>query len=104
VSSISDVPTAPESAATVPSILLVGLAPVWNGESSLLVNVVERTNVTGSKAFACMILNGEYEQALAVARQQVGNGAQIIDPNIFAIATGIEEHNNGAVNFMEAMR
>ena len=46
------------------------------------VNVGERTNVTGSKAFARMILNGEYEQALAVARQQVENGAQIIDVNM----------------------
>ena len=46
------------------------------------VNIGERTNVTGSKAFARMILNGEYEQALAVARQQVENGAQIIDVNM----------------------
>jgi len=48
----------------------------------LFVNIGERTNVTGSKAFARMILNGEYEQALAVARQQVENGAQIIDINM----------------------
>ena len=41
-----------------------------------------RTNVTGSKAFARMILNGDFEQALAVARQQVENGAQIIDINM----------------------
>ncbi|MFZ4480148.1 MAG: methionine synthase [Rhodoferax sp.] len=46
------------------------------------VNIGERTNVTGSKAFARMILNGEFEQALAVARQQVENGAQIIDINM----------------------
>jgi 5-methyltetrahydrofolate--homocysteine methyltransferase len=46
------------------------------------VNIGERTNVTGSKAFARMILNGEYEEALAVARQQVENGAQIIDINM----------------------
>jgi 5-methyltetrahydrofolate--homocysteine methyltransferase len=46
------------------------------------VNIGERTNVTGSKAFARMILNGEFEQALAVARQQVDNGAQIIDINM----------------------
>jgi 5-methyltetrahydrofolate--homocysteine methyltransferase len=52
------------------------------GEGSLFVNVGERTNVTGSKAFARMILNGEYEQALAVARQQVENGAQVIDVNM----------------------
>ncbi len=46
------------------------------------VNVGERTNVTGSKAFARMILNGQYEEALAVARQQVENGAQVIDINM----------------------
>jgi len=61
---------------------LSGLEPVSIGEGSLFVNVGERTNVTGSKAFARMILNGEYEQALAVARQQVENGAQIIDVNM----------------------
>ncbi|MHB8949776.1 MAG: vitamin B12 dependent-methionine synthase activation domain-containing protein [Rhodoferax sp.] len=46
------------------------------------VNVGERTNVTGSKAFARMILNGDFDQALSVARQQVENGAQIIDINM----------------------
>jgi 5-methyltetrahydrofolate--homocysteine methyltransferase len=61
---------------------LSGLEPVSIGEGSLFVNVGERTNVTGSKAFARMILNGEYEQALAVARQQVENGAQVIDVNM----------------------
>ena len=61
---------------------LSGLEPVSIGTGSLFVNVGERTNVTGSKAFARMILNGEYEQALAVARQQVENGAQIIDVNM----------------------
>ena len=54
-----------------------GLSP-----SATFVNIGERTNVTGSKAFARMILNGDYEQALAVARQQVENGAQIIDINM----------------------
>ena len=66
----------------VPPMLLSGLEPLRIGEGSLFVNVGERTNVTGSKAFARMILNGEYEQALAVARQQVENGAQIIDINM----------------------
>ena len=46
------------------------------------VNIGERTNVTGSKAFARMVLNGDYDQALSVARQQVENGAQIIDINM----------------------
>jgi 5-methyltetrahydrofolate--homocysteine methyltransferase len=61
---------------------LSGLEPVSIGQDSLFVNIGERTNVTGSKAFARMILNGEFEQALSVARQQVENGAQIIDVNM----------------------
>ncbi|MDO9088730.1 MAG: methionine synthase, partial [Burkholderiaceae bacterium] len=61
---------------------LSGLEPVLIGGASLFVNIGERTNVTGSKAFARMILNGDFEQALAVARQQVENGAQIIDINM----------------------
>ncbi|HQT27451.1 MAG TPA: dihydropteroate synthase, partial [Burkholderiales bacterium] len=52
------------------------------GEDSLFVNVGERTNVTGSKLFARLILNGEYAQAVEVARAQVENGAQIIDINM----------------------
>jgi 5-methyltetrahydrofolate--homocysteine methyltransferase len=70
------------SATPIPAMLLSGLEPLRVDESSLFVNVGERTNVTGSKAFARMILNGEYEQALAVARQQVENGAQVIDINM----------------------
>ncbi len=61
---------------------LSGLEPVSIGEGTLFVNIGERTNVTGSKAFARMILNGQYEEALAVARQQVENGAQVIDINM----------------------
>lgn len=61
---------------------LAGLEPVLIGEGTLFVNIGERTNVTGSKAFARMILNGQFEEALAVARQQVENGAQVIDINM----------------------
>ena len=61
---------------------LSGLEPVSIGEGTLFVNVGERTNVTGSKAFARMILNEQYEEALSVARQQVENGAQVIDVNM----------------------
>lgn len=61
---------------------LSGLEPVSIASGSLFVNVGERTNVTGSKAFARMILNGQFEEALAVARQQVENGAQVIDINM----------------------
>ncbi len=66
----------------VPPMRLAGLEPVSIGADALFVNIGERTNVTGSKAFARLILAGEYEQALAVARQQVENGAQIIDINM----------------------
>ncbi len=66
----------------IPPMRLSGLEPVFIGEGTLFVNVGERTNVTGSKAFARMILNEQYEQALSVARQQVENGAQVIDVNM----------------------
>src|SRR6187455_1696439 len=66
----------------VPPMKLSGLEPVHLGKGTLFVNVGERTNVTGSKAFARMILAGEFEQALAVARQQVENGAQVVDVNM----------------------
>jgi 5-methyltetrahydrofolate--homocysteine methyltransferase len=69
-------PTAP------PPLRLSGLEPIAIGPGSLFVNIGERTNVTGSKAFARMILGGQFEEALAVARQQVENGAQIIDVNM----------------------
>jgi 5-methyltetrahydrofolate--homocysteine methyltransferase len=65
-----------------PATRLSGLEPFTIDESSLFVNVGERTNVTGSKAFARMILNGQFDEALVVARQQVENGAQVIDINM----------------------
>ncbi|MEO8009366.1 MAG: homocysteine S-methyltransferase family protein, partial [Betaproteobacteria bacterium] len=61
---------------------LSGLEPLNIGDDSLFVNVGERTNVTGSKAFARLILAGNYTDALAVARSQVASGAQIIDVNM----------------------
>jgi 5-methyltetrahydrofolate--homocysteine methyltransferase len=61
---------------------LSGLEPLNIGEDSLFVNVGERTNVTGSRAFAKLILAGDYTGAVEVARQQVANGAQIIDVNM----------------------
>jgi 5-methyltetrahydrofolate--homocysteine methyltransferase len=65
-----------------PVTKLAGLEPFIIDEDSLYVNVGERTNVTGSKAFARLIINEQYEEALSVARQQVENGAQIIDINM----------------------
>ncbi|NIA56643.1 methionine synthase [Massilia sp. TW-1] len=71
---------------TVPEIpvalRLSGLEPFVVDDTSLFVNVGERTNVTGSKAFARMILNEQFDEALSVARQQVENGAQVIDINM----------------------
>ena len=76
-------PATPDSAPLAPPPMkLSGLEPVSIGEGTLFVNIGERTNVTGSKAFARMILNGQFEEALAVARQQVENGAQVIDVNM----------------------
>ena len=74
-------PATPHGAAVDP-MRLSGLEPVLIGQGSLFVNIGERTNVTGSKAFARMILAGQFEEALAVARQQVENGAQVIDINM----------------------
>ena len=73
----------PEAARPAPPPMrLSGLEPVAIGEGTLFVNIGERTNVTGSKAFARMILEGRFEDALSVARQQVENGAQVIDINM----------------------
>ena len=68
--------------AIAPATRLSGLEPLTINEDSLFVNVGERTNVTGSKAFARMILAGNYSEALTVARNQVESGAQIIDINM----------------------
>jgi len=61
---------------------LSGLEPFNVTSGTLFINVGERTNVTGSKAFARMILNDQFDDAIAVARQQVENGAQVIDVNM----------------------
>ncbi|MCX7194656.1 MAG: methionine synthase, partial [Proteobacteria bacterium] len=61
---------------------LSGLEPFNIGDDSLFVNVGERTNVTGSKMFARLVLAGDYPTAVNVARQQVENGAQVIDINM----------------------
>ncbi|HWW06548.1 methionine synthase [Collimonas sp.] len=67
---------------TTHEMRLSGLEPFTIDDNSLFVNVGERTNVTGSKAFARLILNEQYDEALTVARQQVENGAQVIDINM----------------------
>jgi len=70
-------PTTPE-----PYTRLSGLEPLTIRPDTNFVNIGERTNVTGSPAFAKLVLSGDYEGALAVARQQVDGGAQIIDVNM----------------------
>ena len=65
-----------------PAMRLSGLEATTITDTSLFVNVGERTNVTGSKAFARLILAGQFDEALQVARQQVENGAQVIDINM----------------------
>jgi 5-methyltetrahydrofolate--homocysteine methyltransferase len=95
VSKFPVVPSAPVAPLFIVPMMLSGLEPMTIGTgyyvgenaeglspSATFVNIGERTNVTGSKAFARMILNGEFEQALVVARQQVENGAQVIDINM----------------------
>src|SRR5512144_3245963 len=61
---------------------LSGLEPLNIGDDSLFVNVGERTNVTGSRAFARLVLAGDFAGAVEVARQQVAAGAQMIDVNM----------------------
>jgi len=65
-----------------PYLRLSGLEPLILRPETNFVNVGERTNVTGSKKFARLIRDGLYEEALSVARQQVENGAQVLDVNM----------------------
>ncbi|MDQ8163089.1 MAG: methionine synthase [Gemmatimonadota bacterium] len=74
---------APRRIPTVaPQLRLSGLEPMTIGPATNFVNVGERTNVTGSARFAKLILEGNYSEALVVARQQVESGAQLIDVNM----------------------
>ncbi|MEO6313305.1 MAG: methionine synthase [Chitinophagaceae bacterium] len=74
-----------------PYLRLSGLEPLIVRPETNFVNVGERTNVTGSKKFARLIKENKYEEALSVARQQVENGAQILDVNMDdAMLDGIE--------------
>ncbi|MGE0884986.1 MAG: methionine synthase [Blastocatellales bacterium] len=65
-----------------PYLRLSGLEALTIRPETNFVNIGERTNVTGSPKFSKLILNNQYEEALAVARQQVENGAQLIDVNM----------------------
>ncbi|HYH25870.1 MAG TPA: methionine synthase, partial [Blastococcus sp.] len=85
------VPRTPPQAA--PALRLSGLEPLTVTEESLFVNVGERTNITGSARFRNLIKAGDYPAALAVARQQVEAGAQVIDVNM----------DEGLIDGVEAM-
>ena len=76
---------------------LSGLEPCNIGKDSLFVNIGERTNVTGSARFKRLIMEGDYETALDVARQQVESGAQIIDINM---DEGMLESQEAMVRFL----
>jgi 5-methyltetrahydrofolate--homocysteine methyltransferase len=78
---------------STPALRLSGLEPVTVVEESLFVNVGERTNITGSARFRNLIKAGDYTAALAVARQQVEAGAQVIDINM----------DEGMIDGIEAM-
>jgi len=71
-----------ESIHIKPYLRLSGLEPLTVRPESNFVNVGERTNVTGSKKFARLVRENKYEEALSVARQQVENGAQVLDVNM----------------------
>ncbi|HWR33562.1 MAG TPA: dihydropteroate synthase, partial [Chitinophagaceae bacterium] len=66
----------------MPYLRLAGLEPLVVRPETNFVNIGERTNVTGSKKFARLIRENKYEEALSVARQQVENGAQVLDVNM----------------------
>ena len=75
--------TAPRAIPTHPPVMrLSGLEPFVADDTTGFINVGERTNVTGSAMFKRLILEGQFDEALSVARQQVENGAQIIDINM----------------------
>ena len=65
-----------------PYLRLAGLEPLVVRPETNFVNIGERTNVTGSKKFARLIRENKFEEALSVARQQVENGAQVLDVNM----------------------
>ena len=67
---------------SAPTLKLSGLEPLIVTAESNFINIGERTNVTGSRAFLRMIQDGDYEAAIAVALEQVNGGAQIIDINM----------------------
>src|SRR5665213_2293949 len=85
-----------------PYLRLAGLEPLVVRPESNFVNIGERTNVTGSKKFARLIRDNKYEEALSVARQQVENGAQILDVNMDDALLDGEKAMTTFLNLMQA--
>ncbi len=81
-----------------PRCRLSGLEPLTIGPDTIFVNLGERTNVTGSRKFAKLVLAGDYEPALEIARQQVENGAQMIDVNM---DEGMLDSQRAMVTFLQ---
>lgn len=79
---------------------LSGLEPITIRPESNFVNIGERTNVTGSSAFAKLIRNNKYNEALSVALQQVENGAQILDVNM---DEGLLDSKQAMIDFLLLM-
>ncbi len=89
--------------ASIPPFLrLSGLEPLIVRPETNFVNVGERTNVTGSKKFARLIREDKYEEALSVARQQVENGAQILDINMDDALLDGEKAMTDFLNLLQA--
>ncbi|PCJ30219.1 MAG: methionine synthase [Moraxellaceae bacterium] len=89
---------APRKVPTIePAMRLSGLEPFTIDANSLFVNVGERTNVTGSAKFKRLILEESFEEALDVARDQVENGAQVIDINM---DEGMLDSKNAMITFL----
>ncbi|WP_162823894.1 methionine synthase [Lysobacter sp. TY2-98] len=84
----------------IPYTRLAGLEPLVVTPQTNFVNVGERTNVTGSAQFKKLILDGRYDEAIVVARQQVDNGAQIIDVNM---DEGMLDSEHAMVTFLNLM-
>ena len=92
----------PESLVIKPYLRLSGLEPLVIRPETNFVNVGERTNVTGSKKFARLIRENKYEEALSVARQQVENGAQVLDVNMDdALLDGVQAMTT-FLNFLQS--
>ncbi|HUR93127.1 MAG TPA: methionine synthase [Gemmatimonadales bacterium] len=81
-----------------PKLRLSGLEPLTLGPESIFANVGERTNVTGSRKFARLVLAGDYEAGLEIARQQVESGAQMIDVNM---DEGMLDSQSAMVKFLQ---